>query len=301
MPPRGRLTGFVAWATFSSMKAVIDLCLVSALLPAAASPAAAAPQAAPPAAEQDKSRYHLFDPTPPALMRPMSPDRPDFTESPYTVDAGHIQVEMSFLEFSRNGDFESLAIAPINLKIGLLNNADLQFIFTPRVEQELPDGSQAEGFDDIQFRLKMNVWGNDGGDTALGLMPFVKLPVGDEDLTNDHVEGGIIVPMAIQLPEDFSLGVMAEVDWVYDSEDDSYDMELVHTAALGHGIVGDLGGYVEYIGILTTDADNDYRALLGTGLTFQLSANMILDFGINLGLTGDADDLTIFGGATVRF
>ncbi|WP_375396658.1 hypothetical protein [uncultured Sphingomonas sp.] len=36
----------------------------------------------------DKSQYTLFDPTPRAAMRPFSTDRPDTTESPYTVDAG---------------------------------------------------------------------------------------------------------------------------------------------------------------------------------------------------------------------
>src|SRR5688572_5942243 len=41
-----------------------------------------------------KSHYHLFNPTPRAQMREMSTDRPDQTESPYTVDAGHVQVEM---------------------------------------------------------------------------------------------------------------------------------------------------------------------------------------------------------------
>jgi hypothetical protein len=35
----------------------------------------------------DKSQFHLFNPTPKALMRELSTDRPDQTESPYTVDA----------------------------------------------------------------------------------------------------------------------------------------------------------------------------------------------------------------------
>ena len=67
-------------------------------------------------------------------MREMSTDRPDKTESPYTVDAGHFQVEMDVLAYSydRNnglpGDtrVESLSIAPMNLKVGLCNRADFQ-------------------------------------------------------------------------------------------------------------------------------------------------------------------------------
>lgn len=66
-------------------------------------------------------------------MRELTPDRPDKTESPYTVDARHFQLEMSFAEYiqSRNENVRTKAwnIAPVNLKAGLLNNMDLQFIF----------------------------------------------------------------------------------------------------------------------------------------------------------------------------
>jgi len=51
----------------------------------------------------DKSQFHLFHPTPDALMREMATDRPDKTESAYTVDAGHFQVEMDLLSYTTTG------------------------------------------------------------------------------------------------------------------------------------------------------------------------------------------------------
>src|SRR4026208_1539423 len=85
---------------------------------------------------EDKSQYHLFNPTPRNLMREMSTDRPDKTESAYTVDAGHFQLEMDVLSYSWDRDnglpgdtrIESVAIAPMNLKVGLCNRADLQLM-----------------------------------------------------------------------------------------------------------------------------------------------------------------------------
>ena len=41
----------------------------------------------------DKSQYTLFNPTPAKCMREFDPDRPDITDSPFTIDAGHIQFE----------------------------------------------------------------------------------------------------------------------------------------------------------------------------------------------------------------
>src|SRR4026208_2067688 len=85
---------------------------------------------------EDKSQYHLFNPTPRNLMREMSTDRPDKTESAYTVDAGHFQLEMDLLSYTHDHDrsgggdtrTDAYAIAPVNLKIGLLNNVDLQVV-----------------------------------------------------------------------------------------------------------------------------------------------------------------------------
>src|SRR5262245_14653824 len=94
-------------------------------------------------ANADKSGYTLFNPTPRSLMRELSTDRPDRTESPYTVDAGHFQLEMDILSYfydrntpARDGvRSELLAIAPMNLKAGLLNNVDLQLVILPYVSE----------------------------------------------------------------------------------------------------------------------------------------------------------------------
>lgn len=262
----------------------------------------------------DKSRFTLFDPTPRQAMREMSTDRPDTTESAYTVDAGHVQFELSFVDYAYDKNdgvkTKTLGVLPSNIKLGLLNNTDIQFVFTPyqRVETEA-DGSDdvAEGFsDDTQIRLKINLWGNDGpepglGDTALALMPFIKFPTGSDDLSNDHVEGGLIIPLAIALPNDFSLGLMAEIDAVYDDEDGDYGVDLVHTATISHQLVGDLSGYLEYIGIAPHDTGNTYQAIASGGLTYALSDDWVLDCGGTVGISDSADDFSLFVGTSFRF
>ena len=254
----------------------------------------------------DKSRFNLFDPTPRELMRELSADRPDVTESPYTVDAGHAQLEMSFVDFAYDDEdgvrTRALAVAPLNLKLGLLNNVDLQLVLDPYVEVDIDNGADEtlDGFGDTELRLKVNLWGNEGGETAFAVMPFVKFPTGDDELSNDHVDGGVIFPLAAELPAEFSLGLMAEFDVAYDAADDDYEVEFVHTAAVGHDIVGNLAGYVEYIGVAPFDGDSDYQALVGTGLTYPLNDNAQLDAGVNFGLTDEADDYNLFAGITVR-
>lgn len=250
----------------------------------------------------DKSRYTLFDPTPRGLMREMSADRPDITESPHTVDAGHVQVESSFVEYTRDddGDFDAWSVLPTNVKVGLTNNMDLQLALEPYVREEF-DGDEFDGFGATQLRLKINLWGNDGGDTAFAIMPFVQFPTEDDDFgATDHLQGGLILPLKVTLPNEWDLGLMAEFDAVRDAADEDYELQFVHTAVLGHAITGALAGYVEYIGMTDTEEGTGYLSLIGTGLTYGVNENLQFDGGVNIGLSNDADDLTVFIGITVR-
>src|SRR4051794_22151930 len=50
----------------------------------------------------DKRDYSWANPTPDNLLRELATDRPDATESPFTVDAGHVQIELDLVNYTRN-------------------------------------------------------------------------------------------------------------------------------------------------------------------------------------------------------
>jgi hypothetical protein len=256
----------------------------------------------------DKSQYHLFNPTPREQMREMSTDRPDQTESPYTVDAGHVQVEMDIVNYfyDETGGVttEALAIAPVNLKFGLWNNVDVQFVLDSyvRVKTRTPGAPATEddGTGDLLTRLKINLWGNDGGATALAFMPFVKWPLPQSSLRNGKTEGGIIIPMAVALPAGWGLGLMSEVDFVRDSSN-AFDTEYFNTITFSHDIIGDLGGYVEFAALFTPESDAQWQGQIDVGLTYGLNENTQFDIGCNFGVTSVAPDYNPFVGLTVRY
>jgi hypothetical protein len=266
-----------------------------------------------PADAPDKSAYSLFAPTPRELLRDLSTDRPDTTESPYTVDAGHFQLEMSFVDYThdRSGDddnerFRAFVVAPLLIKAGLLHNVDLQIGIDPWIVERNEDRAAHThethaGFGDVLVRLKWNLWGNDAGDTAFALMPFVKFPTARDDLGNQHVEGGIIAPLAIDLGGDWALGLMLELDIVRDTANERYIADLVHTATVSHPLWGELGGYVEFAGFEDVSGEESYRAYFDAGLTYGLSPDVQLDAGIRVGLTDAADDFGAFVGLSVRY
>ncbi len=153
----------------------------------------------------EKSCYSVFNPTPRQFMREFATDRPDQTESPYTVDAGHFQLEMDFANWTSNQERSNRVdewtrewgIAPLNLKLGLLNNIDIQLVIDNYVHLRIEDRltrtfEKASGFGDLITRLKVNFWGNGGGKTAFGMMPIIKWPLPVSGLRNGKTDGGII-------------------------------------------------------------------------------------------------------------
>lgn len=270
-------------------------------------------------AQTNKNQFNLLNATPNELMRDLSPDRPDGTESPRTVDAGHFVIELSFVDYARNSETntETLTFFDTNLKVGMTNDIDLQLVFQAYANErtDLPGAAttESDGFGDVQLRLKVNLWGNDpvkqggtqgprlfGVDTAFGIMPFIQIPTGT-GLSSEHAEGGFIVMLGLDVAENWGIGLMAEFDGVYDETDDNYDFEFVHTAVLGFDVVGPLGAYVEYIGSISTDGSIGYQASFSGGVTYGINENLVLDAGLRAGLTNDVDDLVLFTGFTLRY
>ena len=247
------------------------------------------------------SSNSLFDPTPRDEWRAMSADRPDFTESPTTVDAGVRQLELSFFDYTRGSDADdTLAFIPLNLKIGLRHNMDLQLVVMPTVWQNSKDDG-GHGVGDTELRLKINLWGNDGAVTAMALMPYLKVPTASGHLGNGKVEGGFIVPFALSLTDRLGLGLMLEVDGVYDEGEDRYDADVIVSGVLGYQTETPVAFYVEGILLAKGANDHELEAILGVGATYAIDANTQLDIGCNLGLSESVDDFNIFSGVTVRF
>lgn len=262
-------------------------------------------------AAPEKAGYTLFQRTPASLLRDLSTDRPDLTESPYTVDAGWWQLESDLAAYTRDHDksrgadvkASALSFATFNLKAGLTHRIDLQTVIETYTRVRVHDHAsgrreRASGFGDITSRLKINLWGNDGGQTAFALMPFIKWPTSRHGLGNDSIEGGLIAPFALELPGGWSCGMMTEVDIVRNESDTGYTAEWVNTITFSRDIAGRLGGYVELATALVRGRD---LATFDCGLTYGVSRDIQLDCGANLGLTPATEDLTLFAGLTVRF
>ncbi|MGA2602956.1 MAG: transporter [Verrucomicrobiia bacterium] len=257
----------------------------------------------------DKSSYNFLNPTPAEAMRELSPDRPDKTESPYTVDAGHFQLEMDFVTYTHDDTdgvrTETWNVAPVNLKVGVLNNVDLQFIYDDylnvRTTDRLGHTTMQSGLGDFTARLKVNLWGDDSGRTAFALLPFVKFPTSTDHLGNNSVEGGVILPLAVKLPGDWDMGLEAAGIEMRNDERPGHHGEFIQSVTFDHAIVGKLSGYCEFFSDISTEGGPGWVGTVDVGLEYLVTENVQLDCGGNFGVTPAADDVNVFSGITVRY
>jgi hypothetical protein len=258
----------------------------------------------------DKSGYDLLNPVPENLMRDLSPDRPDKTESPYTLDAGHFMLEMDFANFTYDQTdgttTKAWNVAPFNIKAGLVNNVDVQFVFDNYLNVHTESGATGttttrSGIGDFTTRLKINLWGDDGGKTAFALLPFVKFPTSTDGLGNNAVEGGVIFPLAVSLPYDFDLSLETAASYMKNDNDGGYHEEFIASASLDHQIIGKLSGFVEFFSNFTTESHSSWVGTVDTGLEYLVTKNIQLDCDCYFGVTRAVADFNPFAGITVRF
>lgn len=154
-------------------------------------------------AKPDKNQYWLLNPVPPDQMRSFSTDRPTKSNVPYTVDAGHFQYETDLVNFTHQVSgttrTDTLLVPNPTFKVGVTNNADLEvnvpFAGVHTYSTVGGPSATLRGIGDTYLRSKINLWGNDGGDTAAAIIPYVKAPSAPIGIGNGAVEGGLIGPV----------------------------------------------------------------------------------------------------------
>lgn len=274
----------------------------------ALSGAALAQSATPP----DKGQYTLFNPVPEARMRDFSTDRPPKANSPNTVDAGHFQYETDLINYAFNQ-----AAGPVHtdtwllpnptFKVGLTSNIDLEVnapigIGTRSVDAATGQRSAMWGIGDVYVRTKVNLFGNDGGQSALALIPYVKAPSAPPGLGNGAVEGGVIAPWSFTLPQGFTLLFNSEVDALKNAADDGRHPNFVNLVNLSRQVIKDVTLYVEFWSDYNDDpAQKVTQYSADFAVTWLVRPNLQLDAGIDVGLNSATPKVQLFAGLSQRF
>jgi hypothetical protein len=251
--------------------------------------------------------YSLFRPVAKEQMRDMETDRPDFTESPITVDAGHLQYETDLFrrekERGETVDQRTIYLNKANLNVGLTHSTAIQIGFENFVllrEKDLQTGelSRKHGIGDMNIRIKQNLLGNDGGNFAIAVLPYIKFPTA-RYTSDSKYEGGIIVPMHYKLPGEWKLGTQLEGDRLQDMEGGKMHTEIMQSLTVSHEILKHVDCIAETYYSYNTK-EHHWSNYLNAAAQVGISDNFKFDLGFNYGLQHDAEK-NYFIGTAFRF
>lgn len=255
-----------------------------------------------------KSRYHLFKPTPKNLMREMHTDRPDVTETPFTVDAGHWQLEFDFLNLyrhpiSRKRSETDLLFLNGIAKVGIAQFADLEIVFSAN-QWHFPDKRNIQqdtvfrrrGLGDIGLRAKFNLFGNAHEKYGLAVMPSLLIPLNNKASEEVWIPG-LCAIWAISLGEKWELGGQVDYYSIFDKQKTPLFNEYWATIEAGYDISSRWSVFVEYVAILSER--NRYLHTANGGVIFEITPNFRLDLAFNAGLNRWSPS-TIFTGFSFR-
>ena len=234
-------------------------------------------------------------------------DRPGKGNNACTVPKGAVQLETDNLNWTRDkqGGVRTDTILYTNptLKFGLTDSSDIQLNIAPYEEVRTRMGGVTDrvgGVGDLYVRFKQRLTGP-SAKTQVALFPFVKLPTARRALGNGAVEGGLAVPVNIDLGRDVSLGISPEGDLLLDADGSGRHVAVMSAVNLGKTI-----GKVTVAAELWGQQDFD-----PAGTTEQYSADVFaswmprpklqFDLGANFGLNRDTPDVQVYAGVSTRF
>ena len=255
-----------------------------------------------PAQQKNYQKTHddLFHPTPKKFMRGFNTDRPDVTESAYTLDAGHFQVETDLFKTERyhinNVKTFNNFFNAANLKLGFLRSLDLQLVVRTLSVSKIKNGiivSKESGFGGLTLRAKQNLWGNDHGKSALSVLPFIDIPT----KAAEKISCGIVFPFALSL-KGWNFGSQIETDFEGNQAENNYHINFLASATTSHSLLKLLDFFIE--GVITRNGETSIcEYFINCGPVYSFSENVNMDCGLYYGLK-EISSKTYFIGLSFR-
>ena len=180
--------------------------------------------------------------------------------------------------------------------MGLLNNVDFYVRPTYEIRSFREEGfnratglplsisGSSSGFGYLTTGIKVNLWGNDEGTTALALKPYFSIPTEGGDLL-----GGSDVVLLVRLPQGFYLKFDSEF---YATE----NINLTHYVGFNNSmsinkiLCSKTEAYWYLDSTVTSNPVEHWYGYTGFGLKYNFTSNMQLFAGIGFGLTSAAYD-----------
>ncbi len=207
-------------------------------------------------------------------------DRPDMTESAFTVPVSSLQIETGFgigFETVDKKKYQKWSGPSTLFRVGILKNLELRV--TSQLENvKIKDKDYSlTGISDMQIGGKVKIFKSKNEKTDIAFLSHLLVPTGSSDLTNDSY--GTINRLAVShvLSENISMGYNLGYDYFGEGSGD-----FVYTLAFGFSLTEKLGVFVEGFGVVEDFSDN--YSNFDAGFTYLIRNNLQYDFSFGTGI-----------------
>lgn len=257
----------------------------------------------------DSAHFSLFKPVPRHLLRELQPDRPGITDNPFTVDAGHVQLELDAFRLintreSQNPRERELHLGYSIVKVGLSRRTDVHIELPLHNVVKIRPADTREwqerhaGFGDITLRLKHNFLGDEqDGSFAMAAIGYVRLATGGA-VGSGAPEYGLVLPTDIELSDKANLEIQLQADLLYDRDAARRYVRLLPGAALEYDFTEKFGIVSEAVAQWNT-LERRWQTSLNLAPILKLTEDLQLDAGTHVPLNSRTEQ-HYFVGVTVR-
>ena len=224
---------------------------------------------------------------------PIQTDRPDLTESAFTVPAGYFQLESGLLRIHVNANTQLNLHPTLLLKYGLSKIFELRFITDFATYQN--NGTKEFLILPISVGVKIGISEEKGIIPKTAFIGHLKIPTGgDSELASTYFAPSFRFTMQHTLSKKISLGYNLGTEWSGITAEPIF----IYTITSAIGLSDTWGAYLEFFGY--APQFNRAEHSVDGGFTYLLNSNCLADVSFGLGLTSNAPDYFVSAGFSFR-
>lgn len=204
-------------------------------------------------------------------------DRPDQTESSYTVGAANFQIETGITIGSdaNEGNQQVTFTHPSTLfRIGVSKNIELRLV--TELNSDLKTDNPKTGFSDLEVGAKIHLFNTER--SAVAIISHLSIPTGDSQYSADQNGMSHLLAISHDLTDRMALGY--NLGFAKIKQQPGF---FTYAISLGIGINDKVGIYVEPYGQYHNKDNFEINA--DAGFTYLLNKNLQADFSFGTGLS----------------
>jgi hypothetical protein len=216
-------------------------------------------------------------------MPSIATDRPDQTECPYIVPAGHFQLEAGF-NYESVDQKEKKWILPTTLwKYGINDHFELRLI--TEVNKNQTDGKSTSGFLPAEIGFKVKLMEEKGILPLTSFISHLSVPnLSSKQFSTTYFAPNFRFTMLHSLSDRLTLSYNLGAEW----DGENPEAIFIYTLAPAYSFTNKIGGYIELYGFAPQNQRADHRA--DGGITYLLKHNIQLDFSGGFRITNNAPE-----------